>query len=94
MSLVGPRPEVPEYVSLWPTEIRNIILSVRPGITDRASIEFRDENLILGMSKDPHSTYVAKVLPIKLQYYQKYARNNSVLGDICIIFSTFLALFR
>lgn len=69
MSLVGPRPEVPRYVACYPADVRDVVLSVRPGITDRASIEFRDENEILGRAADPHTAYVNEVLPIKLRYY-------------------------
>lgn len=94
MSLVGPRPEVPRYVACYPSDIRHLVLSVRPGITDRASIEFRDENEILGRSLDPHLTYINDVLPIKLSYYLDYVQNASFRGDIAIIFSTFRALVR
>jgi lipopolysaccharide/colanic/teichoic acid biosynthesis glycosyltransferase len=94
MSLVGPRPEVPQYVSLWPTDVRDSILSVRPGITDCASIQFKDENLILGAAKDPHITYVREIMPIKLKYYLEYVRTRSIIGDVLIIFSTFRSLLR
>jgi lipopolysaccharide/colanic/teichoic acid biosynthesis glycosyltransferase len=94
MSLVGPRPEVPRYVACYPDEIRELILSVRPGITDRASIEFKDENEILGKAIDPHLAYVNEVLPIKLRYYQDYVVNHSLLLDIKIIFATLKALIR
>jgi len=94
MSLVGPRPEVPRYVACYPADIRHLVLSVRPGITDRASIEFRDENEFLGRSLDPHLTYTNDVLPIKLSYYVDYVQNASFRGDISIIFSTFRALIR
>jgi lipopolysaccharide/colanic/teichoic acid biosynthesis glycosyltransferase len=94
MSLVGPRPEVPRYVAYYPDEIRELILSVRPGITDRASIEFKDENEILGNAVDPHLAYVNEVLPIKLRYYQDYVANHSLILDIKIIFATLKALIR
>jgi lipopolysaccharide/colanic/teichoic acid biosynthesis glycosyltransferase len=94
MSLVGPRPEVPRYVALYPAEVRDLVLSVRPGITDRASIEFKDENEILGRAADPHIAYVHEVLPIKLRYYQDYVSSRSFWSDIVIILSTVKALIR
>jgi len=92
MSFVGPRPEVPQYVSLYPAGIRDLILSVRPGITDLASIKFKDENLMLRDSIDPHATYVDQILPVKCKYYLEYVRDNSVFGDIVIILATIRAL--
>lgn len=94
MSLVGPRPEVPRYVACYPADVRDVVLSVRPGITDRASIEFKDENEILGRSMNPHLTYVNEVLPIKLGYYVEYVNKRSFWGDISLIFKTFTALVR
>lgn len=94
MSLVGPRPEVPRYVACYPIDVRDVVLSVRPGITDRASIEFKDENEILGRAADPHVAYVQEVLPIKLRYYQDYVANRSFWTDITILFSTLKALVR
>lgn len=94
MSLVGPRPEVPRYVACYPQDVKELVLSVRPGITDRASIEFKDENEILGRADDPHRAYVEKVLPIKLRYYVDYVNNRSLLGDVGIIFSTLRAIAR
>lgn len=94
MSLVGPRPEVPRYVAFYPADLRDVVLSVRPGITDRASIEFKDENEILGRATDPHMAYVGEVLPIKLRYYVEYIQTRTLLGDIKLIFRTFKALLR
>jgi len=94
MSLVGPRPEVPRYVACYPVDVRELVLSVRPGITDKASIEFKDENEILAKAKDPNQAYIREVLPIKLQYYVEYVRNRTLLGDIALIFQTFIALLR
>jgi lipopolysaccharide/colanic/teichoic acid biosynthesis glycosyltransferase len=82
MSLVGPRPEVPRYVAHYPVEAREIIQSVKPGITDWASIKFKDENEILGKSKDPHSTYINEVLPIKIGFYTEYVHTRSFFGDL------------
>ena len=94
MSLVGPRPEVPRYVDCYPADIRELVLSVRPGITDRASIEFKDENEILGRAADPHTAYMSEVLPIKLKFYVEYVNTHSFFGDIYLIFKTLVALFR
>jgi lipopolysaccharide/colanic/teichoic acid biosynthesis glycosyltransferase len=94
MSLVGPRPEVPRYVACYPADVRDVVLSVRPGITDRASIEFKDENEILGRAADPHLAYVNEVLPIKLRYYVDYVAQRSFWSDIGIIFATVRALLR
>jgi lipopolysaccharide/colanic/teichoic acid biosynthesis glycosyltransferase len=94
MSLVGPRPEVPRYVACYPADVREVVLSVRPGITDYASIEFKDENEILGRSMNPHLAYVNEVLPIKLDYYIKYVNTRSFWGDISLIFKTFAALVK
>ncbi|MDH4568821.1 sugar transferase [Pseudomonas sp. BN414] len=92
MSLVGPRPEVPRYMDQYPKAVRAEVLSVRPGITDRASIEFRNENEMLATSADPERTYVEKVLPIKQQYYLDYVRSHSLLGDLKIILDTVVAI--
>ena len=94
MSLVGPRPEVPRYVALYPDDLRTLVLSVRPGITDRASIEFRDESTLLGQSSDPERTYVEQILPIKLRYGADYARSHTLRGDLAIILRTLAALWN
>jgi lipopolysaccharide/colanic/teichoic acid biosynthesis glycosyltransferase len=94
MSLVGPRPEVPRFVEYYTQKQREIVLSVRPGITDRASIMFRDENEILGLSSDPIREYVEKILPIKIEHYVKYVENQSVKEDFAIILSTIKTLVR
>ena len=85
MSLVGPRPEVPRYVGLYPPAVRDVVLSVRPGITDLASIAYRDESDLLGASADPERTYVEQVLPAKLALCERYVRERSFLGDLAII---------
>lgn len=94
MSLVGPRPEVPRYVACYPAEAREIVLSVKPGITDRASIEYKDENDILGKAADPHKAYVDEVLPVKIRYYIDYVQHRSFWSDIRIIFATLFAIVR
>lgn len=94
MSLVGPRPEVPDYVACYSANLRDLVLSVRPGITDKASIEFKDENEILGKAADPHKAYIEEVLPIKLKYYVEYVQSRSLWGDIKLIYRTIVALVR
>ena len=93
MSLVGPRPEVPHYVEYYPDEIRKQVLSVRPGITDLASIEFKSENEILARSDDPQRSYVEDILPIKLQYYMDYVKSRSFKSDVRILLDTLIAVF-
>jgi lipopolysaccharide/colanic/teichoic acid biosynthesis glycosyltransferase len=88
MSLVGPRPEVPRYVALYSAELREKVLSVRPGITDLASIAYRDENDLLARSADPERTYVEVVMPAKLRYAAEYVDAHSVLGDLRVIAAT------
>lgn len=92
MSVVGPRPEVPRYVALYPAEVRETVLSVRPGITDLASIEFRDESALLAHSSDPERTYVEQILPAKLLHAQRYVRTHSLWLDLRIIGRTVLAV--
>ncbi len=91
MSVVGPRPEVPRYVALYPQPMRELVLSVRPGITDLASIEYRDENRVLAGSADPEATYVGQVMPAKLALCEKYVRTRSFVGDLVIIVRTLKA---
>lgn len=93
MSLVGPRPEVGKYVGLYNNEQRQI-LSVKPGITDYASIEYMDENEILGKSSDPEKVYIEKIMPEKIQYNMKYIQNKSLLEYFKIIFLTILKIIR
>ncbi|MDI9312429.1 MAG: sugar transferase [Limnohabitans sp.] len=87
MSLVGPRPEVKKYVDLYTKEQRKV-LSIRPGITDWASIYYRDENVILGQSADPEKDYIEKVMPDKLNYNFIYIENYGPVEYFKIIFST------
>ncbi len=93
MSLVGPRPEVPEYVEFYPDDVRDIVLSVPPGMTDRASIEFVNENELLSGSTDPVNDYKNKVLPIKLDYYVEYVKQRSLFLDFTLIIKTIVAIF-
>lgn len=94
MSLVGPRPEVPRYVSCYPPEVRAIVLSVAPGITDWASICYKEENAILGRTTNPEQAYLSTILPAKLKYNVKYVQERTFLNDLRIIFSTLAALMR
>jgi len=88
MSLVGPRPEVQEFIDMYPVDIKNKILSIKPGITDIASIEMVDESAILGKYKDPKKAYIEIILPIKQKHYISYIDNSSMWLDIKIIFMT------
>lgn len=88
MSIVGPRPEVPRYVALYPPLVREIVQRMRPGITDMASLAFRDESTLLGQSADPEATYVQQILPIKLRYATDYVQNQSLWLDLKIIMRT------
>ena len=94
MSLVGPRPEVPRYVDRYPPAVRQTVLSVAPGITDLAAILFKDENDILGHAPDPERAYVETILPVKLEYYQRYVRERSFWLDLRILFRTLAAILR
>lgn len=94
MSLVGPRPEVPRYVACYPADVRAIVLSVPPGITDWASIEFKEENAMLGGGVDAERVYVEEILPVKLGYYVRYVRERSFMMDVRIIFATLAAVVR
>ncbi len=87
MSLVGPRPEVKKYVDLYTTEQKKV-LSIRPGITDWASINYRDENVILGESSDPEKDYIEKVMPDKLKLNLIYIENYGFVEYFKIIFRT------
>lgn len=92
MSLVGPRPEVPRYVARYPIELRDKVLSVKPGITDRASIEFRNEGALLAAASDPEQAYTEVVLPTKLRYAVDYVDNMSLAQDLRLILQTLKAL--
>lgn len=92
MSLVGPRPEVPRYVACYPANDVAVVLSVRPGITDFASIRYRDESALLSVSSDPNADYIRKILPRKLRYYRFYVRQRSMMLDLRIIAMTLCAI--
>jgi lipopolysaccharide/colanic/teichoic acid biosynthesis glycosyltransferase len=92
MSLVGPRPEVPRYVALYPPGLREIVLSVRPGITDLASLAFRHESDLLARAADPEREYVDVLLPQKLALARQYVETASLAQDLRIIWRTLGAL--
>ena len=88
MSLVGPRPEVRHYVNYWtPEQMR--VLDVRPGITDPASIKFRNENELMEQAEDPEDYYINVIMQEKLKLYLDYVDHHTFWGDIALIFKTF-----
>ena len=87
MSLVGPRPEVRKYVEMYDAE-QIKVLDVQPGITDFASIEFIDENRILGESADPEATYINEIMPAKIKLNMKYVEQKGLVTDVKIILLT------
>jgi lipopolysaccharide/colanic/teichoic acid biosynthesis glycosyltransferase len=92
MSLVGPRPEVPEFLKFYAPDQRAIIVSLRPGMTDYAAILFRDESSLLDEGRDPVEVYQREIMPIKFSYYERYSREIGVLNDLRIIVATILLL--
>ena len=93
MSFVGPRPEVPKYVNLYTPYQRQVLL-VRPGITDYASIAYRNENDMLEGAEDPEKMYIDVIMPDKIELNMKYLREISPLADIRLILSTIVAVIR
>lgn len=93
MSLVGPRPEVRHYVNYWtPEQMR--VLDVRPGITDPASIRFRNENELLEQAEDPEKYYIETIMQDKIKLYLEYVDKSSFLYDIRLIFETFWVIVK
>jgi lipopolysaccharide/colanic/teichoic acid biosynthesis glycosyltransferase len=92
MSLVGPRPEVPRYVALYPPGLRERALAVRPGITDPASLEFIDEASLLAAATDPEREYVERILPLKLARAAAYAERATLASDLAVLVRTLAAL--
>ena len=88
MSLVGPRPEVRHYVNYWTPEQMHV-LDVRPGITDPASIKFRNENELMEKAEDPEDYYINVIMQEKIRLYLEYVQNASFWYDIKLIFETF-----
>lgn len=93
MSIVGPRPEVPYFVEFYPSGTTELIHSVRPGMTDYASIEFRSESDLLATCPDPLRTYIEEIIPAKVSFYLAYVREHTFVGDLYIIWVTCLAVF-
>lgn len=93
MSLVGPRPEVRKYVELYSHEQLKV-LSVKPGITDNASIEYADENELLSKQTEPEKFYISEVMPAKLKINLEYISNQSIAEDFRIILKTFSRIFK
>jgi lipopolysaccharide/colanic/teichoic acid biosynthesis glycosyltransferase len=93
MSLVGPRPEVPQYVEHYPQDARREVLSVRPGLTDLASLEFFDEAALLAGESDHIKAYVEKILPAKLASQRRYVRERNLMYDMQIIVRTIGRVF-
>lgn len=87
MSLVGPRPEVRRYVDMYNAE-QKIVLTVKPGITDYASIEYSNENELLGKATDPEKVYIEEIMPTKLKLNLKYIAEQGTVTDLKIIFKT------
>jgi lipopolysaccharide/colanic/teichoic acid biosynthesis glycosyltransferase len=92
MSIVGPRPEVKKYVDLY-TELQRSVLDYRPGITDYASIVFRNENVLLGEVENPDDFYVNVIMPVKLRLNNKFIRDRSIKQYFRIIFLTIIKVF-
>ena len=93
MSFVGPRPEVERYVRLYTPYQRQVLL-VRPGITDYASIAYRNENDLLAGAKDPEKMYIEQIMPDKIELNMKYLREISPLADIKLILKTIAAVVK
>lgn len=93
MSVVGPRPEVQEYVDLYSPE-QLVVLSVKPGITDYASLEYFKENELLGQSENPRETYIHEIMPAKIELNKKYIANPTLGQDIKIMWLTFLKMVK
>ena len=82
MSLVGPRPEVPEFMNFYTPEQRSVLVSMRPGMTDYAAILFRDESSLLDEESNPVEVYRHEIMPIKFVHYERYSREIGVLNDL------------
>jgi lipopolysaccharide/colanic/teichoic acid biosynthesis glycosyltransferase len=93
MSLVGPRPEVPCYVDRWTDDDRRVILSVRPGITDPASVRFRSEADLLGNTVDLEKIYLREIMPEKIRLSREYVERQSLWLDVQVLIETVIALY-
>ena len=93
MSLVGPRPEVRKWVEIYPDKWARV-LTIKPGITDNASVLFRNEEEVLSMEANPENYYKEIILPEKLNQYIKYVNNHPFAGDVAIILRTIFSIFK
>ena len=93
MSFVGPRPEVPKYVEMFRDDYKNI-LKVKPGITDYAAIEFRNEENVLKKFENPEEGYIKEVLPLKIKLYKKYIEDKSIFSDVKLIVLTLMKIVK
>ena len=93
LSLVGPRPEVERYVKLY-TPSQRVVLSVKPGITDYASIAFSEENIILGRAKNPEKMYIQEIMPKKIEINLQYINNRNLKEYFKIIILTFVKILK
>lgn len=93
MSLVGPRPEVRHYVDYW-TPVQMHVLDVRPGITDPASIKFRNENELMEKAEDPEKYYIEVIMQEKIKLYLEYVEKHSFFYDLGLIFKTFWVIVK
>ena len=93
MSLVGPRPEVRHYVDYWTPEQKHV-LDVRPGITDPASIKFRNENELMEKAEDPEKYYIEVIMQEKIKLYLEYVEKHSFFYDLGLIFKTFFVIIK
>jgi len=93
MSLVGPRPELKKFVDLYTPEQQQV-LTIKPGITDYASIQFRNENELLTGKPDPIDFYIREIMPVKLALNLKYLQSQSFWSDLVIIFRTLVSIFK
>jgi lipopolysaccharide/colanic/teichoic acid biosynthesis glycosyltransferase len=92
MSLVGPRPEVPQFMKFYTPEQRAIITSMRPGMTDYAALHFSDESSLLNPDGDPVEIYRRQIMPLKFAYYERYSRDIGVLNDLRMVLATIILL--
>jgi lipopolysaccharide/colanic/teichoic acid biosynthesis glycosyltransferase len=93
MSFVGPRPEVTRFVAAYQVDYQDILV-VKPGITDFASLEFKDENELLKNAEDPERKYLEEILPVKIGYYRKYLKEQSMITDLTLILKTIWKIIR
>lgn len=93
MSIVGPRPEVQDYVKHYNEEMMQL-LNVRPGITDYASLEYFEENALLAQSKDPEKTYIEEIMPAKYKLNLVYLKRPTLAHDLLIMWKTFVRILR